>query len=441
MNQVVLGLGSNIGDRLANLRLAYHALQKIIHVKHHSPLYISDALLPVGAPSSWDQPHINGALICETHLSPAALLVEIKKIEEQLGRPAKKEYWSPRIIDIDILTYNETAITTDQLTIPHIGLTERPFALWPLADLLPFWQHPILKKTAAELVEGWGSRFDGTAPLHTKRLNQRLTGSQLMGIVNVTPNSFSDGGLFLSTEAATQQAIKLVQDGAEILDLGAESTSPVAEPLDAETEWQRLEPILSALTAASFIIPPKISLDTRHPTTAQKALAYGIDWINDVSGLDDLKMREIVLNADKDCVIMHHLSIPQRKAHTLPRDTNAVDIVYRWGEERIAELIATGIQKDNIIFDPGIGFGKSAEQSLALIQHANVFKQLGVRILIGHSRKRFLSLLTGKTFPDRDLETMMLSIPLDKMGIEYLRVHNVEVNARGLNTNDINFTP
>lgn len=432
MQQVVLGLGSNLGDRLTNLRLAYQHLQEIACVKQHSPLYISDALLPSNAPDHWDQPHINCAVICETSLTPEALLSEVKKIESILGRPTAKERWSPRLIDIDILAFGEKNFSVPDLTIPHIGLVDRPFALWPLADLLPFWQHPTLKKTASELVEHWGSRFDGNAPLHTRRLNQRLTGSALMGIINITPDSFSDGGLYTSAESAKQQAIQLILDGAEIIDLGAESTAPTANPVDATTEWQRLEPILATLATTNFLIPPKISLDTRHTETAKKALAYGIHWINDVSGLDSQTMRDLVLASDKDCVIMHHLSIPQRQAHALPRDNNSVDIVYRWGEERIKELVSIGIKKEKIIFDPGIGFGKAAEQSLSLIRHISVFKQLGVRLLVGHSRKRFLSLFTGKAYADRDLETAMLSAQLDKAGVDYLRIHNVEITARAL---------
>lgn len=434
MNDVILGLGSNIGDRLENLRTALHRIQQIhgVEVKQHSPLYISDALLPDNAPSDWDQPHINAAVICKTSLPPLDLLAELKKIETALGRPLEKQRWSPRLIDIDILAYSNDVIETGTLTIPHPGLAERPFALWPLADMLPFWIHPVLQKTAAELVDQWGSRFDGLAPLHTRQLNQRLSGSRLMGIVNVTPDSFSDGGLYLKTDAATQHAIALIEAGAEILDLGAESTAPTAQPLDAETEWLRLEPILRAIKATSFLIPPKISIDTRHPETAKRALALGIDWINDVSGLDDPAMRELIIASNKHCVVMHHLSIPQRQAHSIPRGKNPVEIVLRWGEDRINELEKEGLKREKIFFDPGIGFGKYPEQSLMLIQQAEVFKQLGVRLLVGHSRKRFLSLLTGNVSEERDIETTMLSILLDKQGVDYLRVHNVKMNAQGL---------
>lgn len=437
MNNVVLGLGSNIGDRLENLRTALQRIQQIngVEVIQHSPLYISDALLPDNAPSDWDQPHINAAVVCKTTLSPTNLLAELKKIETALGRPLEKQRWSPRLIDIDILAYSNELIKTDKLTIPHPGLVERPFALWPLADMLPFWIHPILQKTAAELVDPWGSRFDGLAPLHTRQLNQRLSGSQLMGIVNVTPDSFSDGGLYLKTDAATKHAIELIEAGAEILDLGAESTAPTAQPLDAETEWLRLEPILRAIKATTFLIPPKISIDTRHPETAKRALALGIDWINDVSGLDDPAMRELIIAANKHCVVMHHLSIPQRQAHSIPREKNPVEIVLRWGEDRINELEKEGLKREKIFFDPGIGFGKYPEQSLMLIQQAEVFKQLGVRLLVGHSRKRFLSLLTGNVSEERDIETTMLSVLLDKQGVDYLRVHNVKMNAQGLKSN------
>jgi 2-amino-4-hydroxy-6-hydroxymethyldihydropteridine diphosphokinase / dihydropteroate synthase len=437
---VIIGLGSNVGDRLANFRKALKAIKQIsaITVQQISPVYLSDALLPDNAPADWDMPHLNLALRCETILAPLELLNQLKKIEWAIGRKPEVRHWGPRILDIDILAWDDRVIRSEALTVPHLNLQDRPFALWPLADVAPLWVFPLdghnHGKTAAQIVEQWGSRFTGKAPLSTRQIYQRIDTPQLVGIVNVTPDSFSDGGHFLDADKALQQALYLVYAGAEVIDIGAESTAPNASVLDPDAEWARLEPVLSAIQNAQtdFIIKPKISVDTRHARVAAKALALGLDWINDVTGLDDLAMREIVAQSNADCVVMHHLSIPERRDHILPRHQDPVKTVYEWGEQRLNELERQGIARERIIFDPGIGFGKMAEQSLILLKNISVFKKLGVRLLIGHSRKTFISLLSAMPFAERDIETMVMSLYLAEQSIDYLRVHNVEMCARGL---------
>lgn len=437
---VILGLGSNIGDRLANLRKSVTALQSLaqLNIKQVSPVYMSDALMPENAPADWNMPYLNLAVLCETTLGELELLDALKNIEWSIGRKPAVRHWGPRIIDIDILAWDDRIIQNDRLTVPHASLQERPFALWPLADVAPLWRFPLAGahhgKTAAQLVEVWGSRFSGDAPFHTKQINQRVDTSQLVGILNITPDSFSDGGLFIQPEIALQQYIHLAESGADIIDIGAESTAPSAKPLNHVEEWARLEPVLSLLLSKQkeLSIAPKISVDTRHPETAKKSLELGVDWINDVSGLDNPAMREIIAASQVDCVVMHHLSIPENRNHLLPRDQDPTPIVLEWGEKRLRELEIAGISRDRMIFDPGIGFGKMAEQSLILMQNISVFKQLGVRILVGHSRKTFISLLSSLPFAERDVETLALSLHLMKQSVDYIRVHNVSVCARGM---------
>jgi 2-amino-4-hydroxy-6-hydroxymethyldihydropteridine diphosphokinase/dihydropteroate synthase len=439
---LLLGLGSNLGDRLEHLRTAIYQLKQLswLTIQKISPIYLSDALLPTDAPTEWNIPYLNMALSCETNATPEQVLVAIKEIERKMGRRDQKVHWGPRVIDIDILAYDDLVINTPELVIPHVGLQERPFALWPLADIAPFWTYPSpglhQGKTAAEIVEPWGSRFTGNTLFGTKQILQRIEAPQLVGIINVTPDSFSDGGEFLKSENAIQQAMRLVQNGAEIIDIGAESTAPHAKAIDAETEWKRLAPILISIKEIqnTFSIPPKISIDTRHVLTAERALAIGVDWINDVSGLDDPAMRQLIAAAKIDCVVMHHLSLPERRDHLLPRNQDPTALVYEWGNRRLDELERDGVAREKVIFDPGIGFGKVAEQSLALLKNVEVFKSLGTRLLIGHSRKTFLSLLTGLPFAERDLETAVMSIPLAKMRVDYLRIHHVEMLSRTLRT-------
>lgn len=435
---VVLGLGSNLGDRLSHLRTALKLIKenpKII-VRQVSPVYISDALLPNNAPDSWDKPYLNCALRCETTLTPHELLTAVKLIEKKCGRIPNVD-WGPRIIDIDLLAWDNLIQYDESLHIPHEYLHARPFALWPLADVAPFWVYPLPGplhgKTATELSLALGSRSSENAPLHTRQIAHRIDTPQLVGIINTTPDSFSDGGQFNDLENASRQITHLMQHGAEIIDLGAESTRPNAESISTTLEWQRLELIIKNLldTRKNFDIPPKISIDTRHVEVAEKALNIGCDWINDVSGLDSNDMKKLLSKNHCDIVFMHHLGIPVDPGKTIPLNQDPVKEVYQWAENKIVELIRAGIAKERLIFDPGIGFGKTAEQSLALLQKIDYFKTLNVRILVGHSRKSFLTQFTHHPPALRELETLIFSIHLSQKNVDYLRVHDTETSTRG----------
>jgi 2-amino-4-hydroxy-6-hydroxymethyldihydropteridine diphosphokinase/dihydropteroate synthase len=431
---VILGLGTNVGDRLNFLRRALDAIQQIpeFQVLQVSPLYSSEALLPDNAPLDWNKPYINCAIRGETSLAPLALLKSMKQIEASIGRKPLARHWGPREIDIDILAWHDHIITSDELTVPHRSLLDRPFALWPLADVAPLWMFPEENKCAAELVEKWGSRFSGDAPFKTQQINQRIDTPQLMGILNITPDSYSDGGQFVQTDRAIAHAIQLVNDGADIIDIGAESTRPNAIALTHEEEWQRLQPVLSAIRNTAFFIPPYISIDTYHPETTEKALAYDINIINDVSGLDHPRMRTIIKEAKIDCVVMHHKQIPERRDDHLPRHLDPTQAVLDWLRQRVQTLQDEGIDPENIIVDPGIGFGKLAEQSLLLLKNMAAFKSLGTRVLVGHSRKTFLSLASSLPFAERDIETLVISLFLNQVPVDMLRVHNVSFTARAL---------
>jgi len=436
-NTYILGLGCNLENRLPQLRNALQLIKKIPHlsVKQVSPLYVSDALLPENAPDSWNISYFNCALRCESSLSPYELLDHTKKIERTLGR-VPGERWGPRIIDIDILACDKLIQYDAKLHIPHEALPERPFALWPLADVAPFWIYPLpgplQGKTAAEIVQKWGSRFDGNAPFHTRQIAHRIDTPQLVGILNLTPDSFSDGGKFSRHHHALEQAKHLIESGAEILDIGAEATNPTASGISDEEEWQRLHSTLVALIDESkhWLIKPKISVDTRHANIAQKALSIGVDWINDVSGLDDPAMIEAVAAQNCAIVFMHHLGIPVDKNKFIPYAKNPVEEVFQWASTRLADLEKRGIARERLIFDVGIGFGKTAEQSLALIQHIKKFESLGLRLLVGHSRKKFIGQFTDKSFAERDIETAALSLFLAKESVDYLRIHDIEIHAR-----------
>jgi len=435
---IILGIGTNIDNRLAHLRQAVNllSLSKDITIEACSPIYTSQALLDIDAPKDWNKPFLNAAVACKTTLTPTELLNFIKNIETKMGRKSLG-HWSPRIIDIDILAWNDQIIHLDNLDIPHHELMNRPFALWPLADLTPRWIHPTINKTAAELIRAWGSRFTAEAPLQTQQIRQTLFGTKLVGVLNITPNSFSDGGLFDTTEKALQQIQQLVWDGAEIIDIGAEATSQHIWATNSnetphDLEWQRLAPILKALseTCRNLPITPIISIDTRHATTARKCLEMGVDWINDVTGLEDPNMQQLTKDfPTAHWVMMHHLGVPPSPKNHLPHEQDPVALIKQWAEKRLEILIARGASLNKIIFDPGIGFGKTAEQCVEILQRIKEFRSLGVPLFIGHSRKSFLSQFTAQPPQKRDDLTLIISQQLMQKNVEYLRVHNVKAHG------------
>jgi 2-amino-4-hydroxy-6-hydroxymethyldihydropteridine diphosphokinase/dihydropteroate synthase len=425
---VILGLGSNIFDRLLNLRKALDYLRKLegLTVKEVSPVYRSDALVLPNAPPEWDMPYFNVCLRCETTLPPIELLKKTKQIEKKVGRTPGLP-WGPRIIDIDILAWDEHIIQDQGLHIPHEELERRPFALLPLADVAPFWIYPmpgpLQGKTALEMIAPW----ETAAPFNTKVIEARIDTPQLMGVINVTPDSFSDGGFatFASLEA-------LVEQGATILDIGAESTGPSAKPIDCEEEWRRLEPFLAEIKKKSsqWLYTPQISIDTYHPKTAARALEWGVDIINDVTGLANPLMQEVLAESQAKIVYMHNLGVPVAASQWLPLNANPVEIILEWAQARILELEIRGIERSRLIFDPGLGFGKNAELSFFILKNIALFKTLEQPILVGHSRKSFLKQFTQVSSKERDLETSFLSTFLADAGVDYLRLHNLDYHSR-----------
>jgi dihydropteroate synthase len=245
----------------------------------------------------------------------------------------------------------------------------------------------------------------------------------LLGIVNVTPDSFSGDGV--TGGAAFARAQQLVEDGADILDIGAESTRPGASPLTAGEEWARLAPLLAALRDTSWRKNIRLSIDTRHAQTAVRALELGADILNDVGGLSDPAMLEILADHSCDIIVMHALSVPADPAILWPETTDVVQEINIWKQAVINRAETSGIASERLIFDPGLGFGKSAEQSLTLILSAEKLVASGGRWLFGHSRKSFIKLFTDAPASERDALTRSFSAMLGAAGVKYLRVHDV----------------
>lgn len=251
-----------------------------------------------------------------------------------------------------------------------------------------------------------------------------MNAPKLMGILNVTPDSFSGDGV-LAEQAAVTKAQALVAAGADIIDVGAESTRPGAMPLSQEEEWERLAPVLTHITAQPWRSKIRLSVDTRHAATAAQALALGVEIINDVGGLSDDGMCALLAQHACDVVVMHSLTIPADKAVILPPGCDPVAEILAWKKQTLKCAETHTVAANRLIFDPGIGFGKTPEQSLALILAAGQLKASGGRWLFGHSRKSFLHLFTPAPAAERDPLTLAFSAQLAAAGIDYLRVHAV----------------
>lgn len=250
----------------------------------------------------------------------------------------------------------------------------------------------------------------------------------LIGIVNVTPDSFSDGTV-RDASAVLAQIQDLIADGAAMVDIGAESTRPGAVALTETEEWLRLEPVLADAVALCHAAGCLVSVDTYHPQTVVRALALGVDCINDVTGFSQPAMVQAVKDSRCRLVMMHALTIPADPSVVLPDTAPASHQVRRWAELRLAELRASGIEPARVMLDPGVGFGKTALQSLEILMNTRHLQDLGCELLIGHSRKSFLTLFTSAPAQDRDALTLSFSALLAAQHVPYLRVHNVKAHA------------
>lgn len=253
--------------------------------------------------------------------------------------------------------------------------------------------------------------------------------TRVMGVVNVTPDSFFDGGRYLDPKEAVARGEELVTEGADLIDIGGESTRPRAAPVSAELEWRRVESVLRGL-AGRVAVP--LSIDTRHAEVAKKAVDAGADIVNDVEGLRSEAMRRVVARTGAATVIMHMRGTPA----TMQDDLEYADLrgeVRQWLAERVDAAHAEGIGADRIVVDPGLGFGKSPEQSLELLVHAGEFRRLGYPVLVGASRKSFLGWATGEKAAGGRLEAgLVAAVIAAQQGVEIIRTHDVAPTVRAL---------
>ena len=251
----------------------------------------------------------------------------------------------------------------------------------------------------------------------------------VMGILNVTADSFSDGGEFFEVEAAVQHAGEMAAAGAEIIDIGGESTRPGAEPVPEEEELRRVLPVIERLAGDPRFI---LSIDTMKPAVAQAALAAGASIVNDVTGLRDPAMREVVRATGAAAIAMHMQGTPRDMQHA-PHYTDVRREVGEFFRQTFAACLASGIDPMRLAFDPGIGFGKTVAHNLALLQDLAALRVGARPLVVGVSRKSFLGKVLGSgDLADRAWPTVALSSHSRTRGANILRVHDVRPNAEAL---------
>jgi dihydropteroate synthase len=256
----------------------------------------------------------------------------------------------------------------------------------------------------------------------------------VMGIVNVTPDSFSDGAMFASADDAVAHGARLVDEGADLVDVGGESTRPGSDPIEADEELLRVVPVIEGLVKARPGAP--LSVDTRKPEVASAALDAGASVVNDIAGGRNSALLETVSRTGAGVVLMHMLGEPKTMQDD-PRYDDVVAEVHEFLRERIEAAVFAGIPEERICIDPGIGFGKTVDHNLALLRAVPALRMLGAAVMVGASRKGFIGTLTGVEDPAARLEgSLAVAVLAAAHGADLVRVHDVEATVRALKVAD-----
>ncbi len=263
--------------------------------------------------------------------------------------------------------------------------------------------------------------------LHCGNFQFDLSRPLVMGIVNVTPDSFSDGGQHLQCGAALAHAQRLIAEGADLLDIGGESTRPGAQPVSVQQETDRVLPVIEGLRGA----PVPISIDTCKPEVMRAAIAAGAQMVNDINALQDAAAMHAVDSSDVAVCLMHKQGDPQTM-QAQPHYQNVVAEVGGFLRERIAAAEAAGIRRNRIVIDPGFGFGKTLEHNLTLLRELDKLTELGVPVLAGLSRKSMLGALTGQEVANRLPASIAAALIAVQRGAAIVRVHDVRATVDAL---------
>eukprot|EP00160_Parvularia_atlantis_P021559 Unigene9393_Nuclearia_a/m.28681 Unigene9393_Nuclearia_a/g.28681 ORF Unigene9393_Nuclearia_a/g.28681 Unigene9393_Nuclearia_a/m.28681 type:complete len:763 (-) Unigene9393_Nuclearia_a:31-2319(-) len=438
---VFLALGSNLGDRAAHINQALERLTRVCDCT------VLDTSFLYETPPAYvtDQPmFLNAVCKASTARSPRELLVGLKMVERDLGRTPTIPN-GPRVIDLDILFYDDVEVAEDDLIIPHPRLHEREFVLRPLCDIAASLEHPKLQKTVEHL---WRHLHHRTAiprvlPVGLNKLWHLGSRTYIMGILNVTPDSFSDGGKFLSLDAAVSHAWQMIEQGASVVDIGGASTKPNVNEVTVEEEIRRVVPVIRRLREEGVDVP--LSVDTWRAQVAQAAVEAGATMINDVSGgTRDSAMYATMAAANVPVCLMHMrgdtrtMMLPESKEY--PED----DVVTGVRQElatRVHNALRAGVRRWHILIDPGLGFAKHPHQSIQLLRSLSQVIAPGQDLegfptLVGPSRKGFIGAVLNKDATERTWGTAAACAALVAEGVDVLRVHDVAEMADVVKVSD-----
>ena len=457
-HRVFIALGSNLGDRFDMIEKACQAMEatniRIVRTSslwETSPMYVER-----------QGRFINGVCEVATTLEPAALLNRLQSIENELGR-VKVVDKGPRNIDLDILLYDSRIIESTALQVPHKLMLEREFVLRPLCQLIPdeMLPQPLSPRTTfrdhlrALHTKAYSSSSRAAAnrnlgqdsprvpvsprlPLLAPLLNSRKT--ELMSILNLTPDSFSDGGKLplYSSSALSTTIYEHVHQGAVIIDIGGQSSRPGAADITATEEFSRVLPAIEACKRIAASIPVAISVDTYRAEVAEAAVKAGADIINDISaGLLDPNMLPTIARLDCTYILMHMRGTPQTMTskENCTYNGDLIQVIANELFERIAAAEAAGIRRWRMILDPGIGFAKTKDQNLEVLRRFDELRNHprleGFPWVVGVSRKGFVGTVTGVKAPSQRIWGTAAAVATAvQKGADIVRVHDVKEMAQ-----------
>ena len=435
-----IGIGSNLGNRHENIVNSMNLMKKSgIKILKTSLLYQSRAFVRQEDEGNkeFDVDFLNMAILCESNdmKNPREILKTLKKIEEQIGR-VENGKWTPRLIDLDLLFFDNLVVNDYDLKIPHRELEKRAFVIIPLLQIMPEWSYPDKKNNlyGKSIAQIYQKNFFSTREnfINTTPYNLRIT-----GIVNLTPDSCSGDGYLkdktIDINKICEEIWNKFKNGASVLDFGAQSTRPGFEIIEPEIEIERLKTIMDVFFQNYYSrnkIYPTISIDSFYSKVIEYCVKnYAIDIINDVSGLQNLDLLNFVENSDRKIVLTHNL-----KLNSYDSKTNNLNEMIEWFERKIETILtyrSKTIKPEQIILDPGIGFGKTVHEQWVIVKNIETLKkQLNFPILFGHSKKSFLKTIAGD-YTERTSQTLGVSSIVAKH-VDYLRVHDVELHAKTL---------
>ncbi|KAK6517158.1 trifunctional dihydropteroate synthetase [Arthrobotrys conoides] len=429
-----IAFGSNLGDKFVLIRDALAELNKrgirVIRTSslyESKPMYVEDQDL-----------FLNGVCQVQTKLAPMELLRELQAIENHFGR-VKLIDKGPRNIDLDILLYGTQLVKEPDLIIPHASMLEREFVLRPLCDIAPDLPHPQTSTTFASHL----SSLPGESTVYPRVLlspsipslqpTSKTRPTHIMAIINLTPDSFSDGGMH-NTPNVEETVSKAVKAGVSIIDLGGMSTRPNAAEISEAEEINRVIPAIKAIRSSSDPAVKKvtISIDTFRASVAREAVNAGADIINDISGgVLDPEMIKTAIELDVPIMLMHMRGTPQTMSSQANYPDGVIETVGRELEERLDTALKAGVKRWKIILDPGLGFAKTTEHNLEILRDFAKLRSrkrlVGIPWLIGPSRKKFIGEITG--VPDasqRQWGTGAAVTASVAGGVDIIRVHDID---------------